>query len=421
MNQLITIHMKEEILANQHDPAALETLYRSDKPAFKRSFNLLYPGLQNNSLLGFWQARLNYTGTAAAPDLRHDLLFVIIASVMAALVAKLPVIFGLNEEPFYMRNVGFIVFPFLTAYFAWKHKAGTGKILFVTIAMLASVVYINSLPDVMEHDTTQLACIHLPLFLWSLLGFVFGDTNNQPGKRLNFLSYNGDLLVMTTLILIAGGILTAVTINLFSMIGIQIEKIYFNYVVITGLSAAPLLGTYLVQSNPQLVGKVSPVIARIFSPLVLVMLVVFLVAFVSRSKDPFNDREFLLLFNVLLIGVMAIIFFSIAEASRHEKTAAEIWILLLLSVVTIIVNGIVLAAILFRISSWGLTPNRLAVLGGNVLILINILLVTRQLYLVASKKKEAGDVGISIAAYLPVYAAWAIIVTFLFPIIFGFR
>lgn len=413
--------MKDEILANQHDPAALETLYRSDKPAFKRSFNLLYPGLKDNTLLGFWHARLNFAGTGAAGELRRDLLFVIIASILAALVAKLPVIFGLNEETFYTRNVGFIVFPFLTAYFAWKNKVGSGKILFVSIAMLASIVYINSLPDVMKHDTTQLACIHLPLFLWSLLGFVFSGSQDQPGKRLGFLSYNGDLLVMTTLILIAGGILTAITINLFSMIGIEIEKIYFNYVIITGLAAAPLLGTYLVQSNPQLVGKVSPVIARIFSPLVLVMLVVFLVAFISRNKDPFNDREFLLLFNALLVGVMAIIFFSIAEASRHEKTATEIWILLMLSFVTIIVNGIVLAAILFRISSWGLTPNRLAVLGGNVLILINILLVTRQLYLVASKKKDAAEVGTSIAAYLPVYAAWAIIVTFLFPVIFGFR
>lgn len=411
--------MKDEILANQHDPTALETLYRSDKPAFKRSFNLLYPALQDNPLLGFWQARLNFAGTG--PDLRRDLLFVIIASLLAALVAKIPVIFQLDEENFFMRNIGFIVFPFLTAYFAWKKKLSSGKIMLVALVMIACVVYINLLPDVLKRDTTQLACIHLPLFLWCMLGFVFNNGKAQAGKGMSFLSYNGDLLVMTGLILIAGGILTAITINLFSMIGIQIEKIYFNYVIITGLAAAPLLGTYLVQSNPQLVGKVSPVIARIFCPLVLVMLVIYLVAFVSRNTDPFNDRDFLLLINGLLIGVMAIIFFSIAEASRNEKHPAELWILLLLSAVTIIVNGIVLAAILFRISSWGLTPNRLAVLGGNILILINLLLVTRQLYLVVSKKKDAGEVGNSIAAYLPVYAAWAVIVTFIFPIIFGFR
>ncbi len=99
---------------------------------------------------------------------------------------------------------------------------------------------------------------------------------------------------MTTLILIAGAILTGVTIGLFSLIGFKIEKFYFDYVVIFGLPAAPILGTYLIETNPQLVGKVSPVIAKIFSPLVLVMLVVYLIAIIYSGKDPYNDREFLL-------------------------------------------------------------------------------------------------------------------------------
>src|SRR4029079_6125545 len=121
---------------------------------------------------------------------------------------------------------------------------------------------------------------------------------------------------------------------------------------IFGLAAAPIIGTYLTQTNPQLVGKVSPVIAKIFSPLVLMMLVIYLIAMIYSGKDPYNDREFLLIFNGLLIGVMAIIFFSVAETSTTTKSRTEIWVLLLLSVVTIIVNGIALSAILFRIAEW---------------------------------------------------------------------
>ena len=162
-------------------------------------------------------------------------------------------------------------------------------------------------------------------------------------------------------------------------------------------------------------------IEKIFSPLVLVMLVIYLVAMVFSGKDPYNDREFLLIFNALLIGVMAIIFFSVAETSNTAKTKAEIWILLLLSVVTIIVNGIALSAIVFRIAEWGITPNRLAVLGGNVLILINLFLVTAQLTKVVSNKADINSVGITIARYLPVYIVWTIVVTFIFPFVFGFR
>ena len=226
---------------------------------------------------------------------------------------------------------------------------------------------------------------------------------------------------MTTLILIAGAILSGITIGLFSLIGFNIEKLYVQYIVIFGLPAAPILGTYLTQTNPQLVGKVSPVIAKIFSPLVLVMLVVYLIAMVSSGKNPYNDREFLLIFNALLIGVMAIIFFSVAEISKTTKSPTEIWVLFLLSVVTVVVNGIALSAILFRISEWGITPNRAAVLGGNVLILINLLLVTAQLFRVLSKKANITGVGKAISFYLPIYFLWTIIVTFIFPFIFGFK
>jgi len=117
---------------------------------------------------------------------------------------------------------------------------------------------------------------------------------------------------------------------------------------------------------------------------------------------------------------MAIIFFSVAETSR-TKSIAELRILFLLSVVTIIVNGIALSAILFRISEWGLTPNRAAVLGGNVLILINLLLVTAQFFKVITRKADIAGVGKTIALYLPVYCLWATIVTFLFPLLFGFK
>jgi hypothetical protein len=249
---------------------------------------------------------------------------------------------------------------------------------------------------------------------------VDGQWKND-GKRLDYLQYNGDLLVMTTLIVIAAGILTGITIGLFTLIGNDIREFYFKHIVLFGLPAAPILATYLIRTNPQLVGKVSPVIARIFSPLVLVMLVIYLGAMGFSGKDPYNDREFLMVFNALLIGVMAIIFFSVADTVKTTRTQVEIWVLFLLSVLTIIVNGIALSAILFRISEWGFTPNRAAVLGGNVLILINLVLVTVQLYRVVAKKGDVSTVGRSIAAYLPVYCAWVTIVTFLFPLLFGFR
>ena len=420
-NNLTTL-MKDEILTHLNDPKQLEQLYRTNKVHFKRSFNTLYQELKGNTHADFWNERLNYESDEINWGTGRELLFVLIASLVAGLIAKLPAFLSIDEEFFYPRNIGFIVFPLLTVYFAWKNKLSTGKIAFIAGATLAGLIFINSFTDVKKSDTLILSCLHLLLFLWSILGFAFvGEKGNNEEKRLSFLKYNGDLVVMTTLILIAGAIMTAITIGLFSVIGFNIEEFYFKNVGILGLAAAPIVGTYLTQTNPQLVGKVSPVIAKLFSPLVVVMLVIYLIAIVYSGKDPYNDRDFLLIFNALLIGVMTIIFFSVAETSKTTKSQTEIWVLFLLSVVTIVVNGVALSAILFRISEWGFTPNRAAVLGGNVLILINLLLVNLQLFRVLTKKADITGVGKAIVFYLPIYFVWTIIVTFIFPLIFGFK
>ncbi|WAC11410.1 hypothetical protein [Dyadobacter pollutisoli] len=414
--------MEEQILLNLDNPGQLERLYRTDKPTFKRAFKALYPELKDKSLAGFWNERLNFGSEEISFGTNRELLFILLACFVAGVIAKLPAILSVSEDFFYPRNIGFIGFPVVSAYFAWKNKLSAAQIGLMAGATLAAAVFINFLPDVKESDTLVLSCIHLALFLWAILGLAFvGKERSDVEKRLGYLRYNGDLIVMTALILISGAIMTAVTINLFGLIGLKIEEFYFQYVGIFGLSSAPIVGTYLTQTNPQLVGKVSPVIARIFSPLVLVMLLIYLSAIVYSGKDPYNDREFLLIFNVLLIGVMAIIFFSVAETSKKAKSQPEIWVLFLLSVVTVIVNGIALSAILFRIAEWGITPNRAAVLGSNVLILINMLLVTARLYWVISKKSDLAGVGRAMAFYLPVYVVWTIIVTFIFPLIFGFK
>lgn len=414
--------MKDEILVHLNDPRQLEKLYRTNKLHFKRSFTALYPQVKGNVLADFWNERLNYETDEINWGTRSELTFVIIASLLAGMIAKLPHFLGIDEEFFYPRNVGLIIAPVLCAYFAWKNKLSGGKIALIAGITLVCAVFINTLPDLRTSHSIILSFAHMLVVLWGVLGFAYvGEARNNADKRLAFLKYNGDVVVMTTLIVIAAGILTGITIGLFSLIGINIEEFWFKNIVVFGLPAAPIFGTYLTQTNPQLVGKVSPVIARIFTPLVLVMLLVYLGAIVYSGKDPYNDRDFLMIFNALLIGVLALIFFSIAETSKTAKSRQEILILLLLSVVTIVINAIALSAILFRIAEWGFSPNRTAVMGGNVLILVNLLLITVQLFRMLINKTDITGVRNVISAYLPVYCIWAAVVTFLFPYIFGFK
>jgi hypothetical protein len=414
--------MREDIKNNLDNPAQLERLYRDNKITFKREFNLIYPEIRQTATAQIWNARLNYEKEEISWGTGKELIFVLVLSFLAGLIAKIPDLTAINPDYFYPRNISFIVFPILTAYFIWKNKIQTKSVLIVSAAFLVSVIYINLLPEDTKSDTLILACIHLPLFLWAALGFTFvGDKLNNNLRRLDFLRYNADLVVMTTIIVIAGGLLTAITFGLFELIDIKIEEFYFHYIGIWGLAAAPVVGTYLVQTNPQLVNKISPVIAKVFTPLVLVTIVVYLIALIFTGKDPYNDREFLLIFNAMLVGVMAIIFFSIAETSKNADSKIGTILLFVLSVVTVVVNGIALSAILFRIFEWGITPNRLAILGGNILILANLLIVAYRLFNTIKDKNEIEKVENSIASFLPIYCLWILFVTFIVPVLFNFK
>lgn len=400
------------------DPAYLERLYRENKGQFKKHFDEVYPELKGQPIADAWAVRLHYTPSEKISwGSKRELILVIIGGLLAGFIAKLPQLFYIKEEFFYPRNFGFIVFPILIAYFLWKHNADVRRWAIALAAMIVSILYINFLPNNNKSDTLILACIHLPLFLWAILGYGF---ENKKNNRVAYLRFNGDLIVMSTIIMIAGGLMSAITIVLFNLIGFDIAELYMENIGLVGASAVPIATTYLVQKNPQLVDKVSPVIARLFSPIVLVMLSIYLIAVLVSNKDPYNDREFLLMFNILLIGVLAIIFFSVSEMSRSGASVFGRIVLFSLSMVTIIVNSVALSAIIFRLQG-GITPNRLAVLGGNVLFLIVLILIGLKLYKAVFKDGDLLEVDAVVSKFLPVFAVWTMVVTFLFPLLFKFN
>lgn len=413
--------MENPIIKNLNDAQALEALYRKNKNQFRQDFASAYPEISDSAAARTWHARLNYDNHDISWGSQQELIFVVIASFLAGCIAKLPEILDIKPDYFYPRNISFIVFPLLIAYFAWKNRLSLLKTALVSVVVISAAVYINLLPGGTDNDTFLLACIHLPLFLWSLLGFAYSGGYRNADQKLDFLRFNGDFAIMTGLILIAGALFSAMTFGLFSLIQIDIEEFYSGYIALWGASAAPIVATYLIQVNPGLVNKVSPVIARIFTPLVLVTLVTYLAAVIYTGKDPYNDRQFLLIFNLLLIAVMGIILFSMAGTAKDAGNRLQVVLLLLLSVATILVNGVALSAIVFRMSEWGITPNRVAVLGGNLLILVNLLIVTYQLFSLLQKKNDLNLVTRSIAGYVPAYGCWAFVVVFILPVIFGFR
>ena len=414
--------MNNNIINNLNNPSQLEKLYRENKVSFKKAFNELYPKNKDVIVLQYWNERLNYETEKKSFGSKKELLFVLVIALLAGLVANIPNITGINEERFFSKNIAFIVFPFLSFYFISSQKLALNKFLFPALAILISVCYINLLPLNIKSNSIILAQIHLPLFLWAVLGYAYlGNTYSDSQKRIDFLKFNGDLVVICAIMFLSGMLFSVITFGLFELIGLKIAPFYFQHIAIWGAAAIPIVGTYLIQSNPQLISKVSPIIAKIFAPLVFLNLFIYLCAVIYTGKYPYNDRNLLLVFNALLIGVLALILFSVAEKSKTSKTKFSLLLLFGLAILTILINSIALSAISFRILQWGVTPNRLAVLGGNILIFINLLFVSYNLFMINRGKADVEAVEISIASFLPIYGIWTGLVTFLFPLLFHFK
>lgn len=413
--------MENEIKINLSHPRQLEQLYRGNKVAFVHAFNALYPTLKGQPTADAWHERLNYAQDDLTWGNKNEIIFIVIAAILSGLIAKMPGFLGIEYDTYLSKNIGFVVFPMLSMYFAWKQGIAAKHYILPALIFFSAALYINLLPNNDKSATIILAAIHLPIFLWTILGYAFigGDLKDNQ-KKIGFLKFNGNFVVMTALIFFSGMLFTGITIALFGLLGINIEQFYFEQIAVWGLGAIPMLSTYLVQNNPQLVNKISPTIARIFTPLVLITLFVFLCTLMYTGKNIYNDRNFLLLFNAVLIAVMAIILFSSTATVNNTKSKIHSMMLFALSLLTIIANAIALSAIAFRLSEFGVSPNRIAVLGANLLMFIHLLFVSFALIKNLKGKAGVDVIEAEIALFIPAYAVWAAFITFVMPFLFKF-
>ena len=78
------------------------------------------------------------------------------------------------------------------------------------------------------------------------------------------------------------------------------------------------------------------------------------------------------------------------------------------------------AAIAARITEFGFTPNRVAALGENIVLLVNLAWSVRLYARFLRSRGEFAALERWQMAYLPVYSVWATLVVVVFPPLFGF-
>lgn len=411
---------KNQINSHISNPHELEKLFRKEPEAFKRSFQAAWEMNPDSQVLAVWNERLNFdesSSTGKVSATKKDFLAMGVLAVLSGASTRVILHFVENQaiEPI---SLIYGVIPFIAAYFVINNAARRNIILAVAALFLFSGFYINMLPAG-NSDSATLAYLHLPVLLWVLLGAAF--TGNEYGRgsaRLAYLKFNGEFCIIYAVMAISGMLLTGLTMQLFGIAGIDISEFYFENVVLFGAAALAVVAAYLVTKSFKLAKNIAPYMAKIFSPLVLATLLVYLAAVLLVGKNPFIDRNFLMAFNGILLSVLAVTIFSITENSSEEKKSISDYVNLALIALALIIDSVALSAIVFRLSSYGVTPNRMAVLGVNILVWANLIWIMVSYVRFLRKRNGLSGIQDAVTRYLPVYGIWAAFVTFAFPLIF---
>jgi hypothetical protein len=165
----------------------------------------------------------------------------------------------------------------------------------------------------------------------------------------------------------------------------------------------------------------APVLTRLFSPLFAFALIAFLAALVITGRAVDVDRNVLIAFDLLLIVVLGLLLYSISARDPHAPPDAFDVLQVVLLSSALFADATALWAMATRISELGSTPNRVAALGVNVILLVNL---AYSAFLYVRFLRNSGNFTALErfqTNYLPVYVLWAAIVVIVFPPLFGYR
>ncbi len=357
-----------------------------------------------------------------------EMLIVLGLAVAAAAAVKLPALFGHPINPndelplFYARNASLFAFPLLAVYFLWKRGSDVVSGLLLGLPFAAGGVFANVFPFPTKSDTAVLSILHLPIALWLAVGFAYVRSRwFADGGRMNFVRFSGELAIYYVLIALGGFVVTLFTFMMFRAIDMNPDWFVAGWLLPCGAAGAVIVGSWLVEAKQGVMENMAPVLTRLFTPLFTVLLLAFL-ATMAWTGSPINvKREVLIGFDLLLAVVVGLVLYAASARDPQAPPGFFDGLQLLLVVSALVVDAVALGAIAGRISEFGFTPNRVAALGENFILLVNL---AWSAWLYASFLRRRGSFAVLERwqiAYLPVYSAWAALVVVMFPPVFGYR
>jgi hypothetical protein len=344
-----------------------------------------------------------------------------LAAGVAIQVARLAAQFPDEEPAWLFRNGTLFVLPFLAGYFAHRRRLDTRGWVLAAAPFVLFALVVNVYPWSTDSATEALVALHLPVVLWFAVAYPYmGGTLRSHERRMDFVRFTGEWVIYYVLIALGGGVLMALTALILEPVDADLPERVIEWVLPTGAAGAVIVAAWLVEAKQRVVENMAPVLTMLFTPLFAVMLTVAAVTYALSGVAGEFDRELLTVFDALLVVVLGLVLY--AMTAREPTGRAELMdrVQLLAVASALVLDLMVLGAMVARIGDLGFTPNRVASLGLNLVLLVNLagaawLSLRFVRGRIALHRLERWQ-----TSYLPVFALWAATVVAVLPLLFTF-
>ena len=246
-----------------------------------------------------------------------------------------------------------------------------------------------------------------------------------------FFTFSADISIFAGLI--AGivstvfGIFAAIVIFLIKdIISSLDEKIIFKLILlsISFLSSIFPFLVYIVYRKMKT--NISIYLSRILMPFSLLFIFILLILLLMPDISPYDNRVSFILYNIMLAIIVLNMFFIRIDYKSSIFTKA---VYLVLPIIAIIFDILVLTSSLYRLIEYGISPNKITLIGTNLVMLGNLIFITffniKSILIIFKKTDDIPNIKeITIGDtksvfYIYIYGIWSFIACFIIPVLFS--
>ncbi|ADG72443.1 hypothetical protein [Brachyspira murdochii] len=246
-----------------------------------------------------------------------------------------------------------------------------------------------------------------------------------------FFTFSADILIFAGLIAsvvsTVFGIFAAIVLFLIKdIIGSLDDEIIIKLIVLSGsffTSLFPFL-VYTVYRNMKT--NISIYLSRILMPFSLLFIFILLILLLMPDISPYDNRVSFILYNIMLAVIVLNMFFIRIDYKSSIFTKA---LYIVLPLIAIIFDILVLTSSLYRLVEYGISPNKIVLVGTNLIMLGNLIFITflniKSILIIFKKTdsipniKEITIGNTKSVFYIYIYGAWAFIVCFIIPVLYS--